>query len=531
MFGFTKLLMERSQHPPIMFGFINPARRIRGWQRRAIYVAWAIVAFFYVAFAVLLPSPLMVLTLMPFLFLVLTVIWALPVGHYRPFRALDVLLWAFFVSQFLWPMYLAIALPGLPWINAARLTIIPLLFLMLIATSSCEPYRARMSEILSSLRPLWIFVTLFAVIQVLSIGFSAEPFVTVNRVFNNETAWTAVFFAAVWLFRSFHAIERWCLTFVALTVVLCFIAIAEARVEHVLWAKSIPSFLQVDDEAVGFILSGYRRLTGEYRVIATAGTPLTFAELLALAVPFVLYLADRNRSAGVITLVIMADILVLNAVYLSYARLGFVGFLLGHFLFFFYLALEHRRRHPQSLFSATMLYISPVIAGLGIAGVLLIGRLRVMVLGGQSHQYSNEARSKQWTQGLSEIWNSPIFGFGANQGGRRLAFTNSEGKLTIDSHMLSTLLDYGFVGFLIYYGMFFYAIWRCVRLAVITENPVTRSLSAAFAIFFAEFVIIKTVLYSEINHPLVFMALGAVVALHYHERNPPAAGERATTRS
>lgn len=505
-------------NPAIMVGFTDPARRITGWRRRSLYVGLAIFSFFYAGFMTLLPRQLMIPLLIPVLFLFLSVTWALPVHRYTPFKSMDVLFWGYFGTVLLWPNYLALELPGLPWLTAARLSLTPLLFLVLIASSSCLAYREQVRDMLASLRPVWILVAAFAVIQVVSIAFSSQPFTTINRVFNNETAWTMVFFAAVWSFRDKRNIERWCLAFVAMIIVLCCIGLAEAQVEHVLWSQSIPAFLKPDDEAVAFLLQGYRRLTGEYRVIATSATPLAFAEQLALAVPFILYIADRYRTFWSITLAIVFDIFVLVVIWLTYARLGLVGFVVGHFLFFFYLAFERRKADPQSLSAASFLYFSPIVAGLALAIIMLSTRIRTRVFGGSEHRFSNDARSDQWASGLVKIWESPIFGFGANQGGFKLGYTNSEGKLTIDSHMLSNLLDYGFAGFAIFYGMFVYAIVKAVNLARTTLNPITRSLATAFAIFFTEFVIIKSVLYSETNHSLVFMALGALVSLYYHER-------------
>lgn len=508
-----------SQRPPIMTGFSDPTKRVTGWRRRSLYAALAIMCFFYSAFVTLLPRPLMVPLLIPLLLLVLAVIWALPVSNYRPFKSMDTLLWVYFGTVLLWPNYLALQLPGLPWLTAARLSLTPLLFLVLIASSSCAAYRTQMKEMLDSLRPVGILVTVFAIVQVLSIVLSDQPFTTINRVFNNETAWTMVFFAAVWTFRNQRSLERWCLAFVGMAVILTGIAFAEAQAEQVLWSQSIPAFLKPDDEAVAFLLQGYRRLTGEYRVIATAATPLGFAELLALSIPFVLYIGDRYRTFWAITLALVLDVIILVAIWLTYSRLGLVGFVASHLLFFFYLAFERRKKNAHSLAAASLLYFSPIVAAIGVAVIMLSTRLRTRVFGGSEHRFSNDARADQWATGIEKIWASPLFGFGANQGGRRLGYANSEGKLTVDSHMLSHLMDYGFVGFAVFYGLFAYAIVKAFQLALRTSDAVARSLSVACAIALVEFVVIKSVLSSEANHSLVFMVLGGIVALHYHERN------------
>ena len=59
--------------------------------------------------------------------LTLLVIWVLP-DLEPPVRTMEWLFFAFFVALVTWPDYLAVALPGLPWITIARLTCYPLDF-------------------------------------------------------------------------------------------------------------------------------------------------------------------------------------------------------------------------------------------------------------------------------------------------------------------------------------------------------------------------------------------------------------------
>ena len=53
----------------------------------------------------------------PVMVLGLLVIWALPDINWAPTRTLEWLFYATFISLIVWPDYLAIALPGLPWIT------------------------------------------------------------------------------------------------------------------------------------------------------------------------------------------------------------------------------------------------------------------------------------------------------------------------------------------------------------------------------------------------------------------------------
>src|SRR3546814_19920121 len=68
----------------------------------------------------------------PVIALGLLVIWALPETDWAPTKTLAWLLIAFLIALPLWPNYLAIALPGMPWITLLRIIGAPMILLLLI---------------------------------------------------------------------------------------------------------------------------------------------------------------------------------------------------------------------------------------------------------------------------------------------------------------------------------------------------------------------------------------------------------------
>ena len=82
----------------------------------------------------------------PLLFLALLVIWALPDTNWAPTRTLEWLFYATFISLIVWPDYLAIALPGLPWITLLRLTSFPQLLVLLICLSISADFRSKLKH-------------------------------------------------------------------------------------------------------------------------------------------------------------------------------------------------------------------------------------------------------------------------------------------------------------------------------------------------------------------------------------------------
>ena len=485
-----------------------------------LLTALVLSVFVYSFLFLLLPRQLLVPFSTPILILSLLVVWALPLTDARPSAWMDRLFWMYFVTLLIWPNYINITIPGLPWFTAARLTAAPLVVLMLIHASRSRSFRERMKEMLSSIPAVVKLVSAFAVIQVLSITLSDIPVLTANRVFNNEIVWTGAFFAAVWAFRDARNMDRFSMVTVGLIFILGIIAIAEAREGHVLWSESIPSFLSIDEDYAEMIFAGFYRLDGSYRVVATSTTPLSFGELMALAVPFVIYTVDRRPGFKSLVIAAIAEGLIVNALIGADARLGFVGFIVAHFTYLGLFAISYQKRHPTSLLGPTLVTAVPVVIALGASVVLFVGRIRKHVLGGGMHQYSDDARTQQLALFVKKIWGSPVFGFGAGQGGPELGYYTQGGRLTIDSYYMSVAMDYGFLGFFVFYGLILTAIWRAATIAM-ARRDIVGQLAAAFTSFLSAYLVIRSVLSQEANQPLLFISLGAVVALSYlHKRDP-----------
>ena len=101
-----------------------------------------------------------------------------------------------------------------------------------------------------------------------------------------------------------------------------------------------------------------------------------------------------------------------------------------------------------------------------------------------------------------------------NWSGCRDDSSNAADYVTIDSYFLSVLIEYGLLGFIAYYGIFAIAIYEGSRryLTDTTDNEDQSFLLPITASFIA-FMIAKFVFSQQDNHPVVFMMLGALLAL------------------
>lgn len=520
----TRFGRRRVFDPPLptLPGYIRDTSEKSRKKRRRLYWLIGFLAFVYGFFYALLPPAFMTMLLMPLGVLLLLIIWALPVTSMQPPAALNYLFWAFFVTLYIWPNYLALALPGLPWITVNRLFGGPLLAILLVCASASQPFRSQMKELLGSAGWIWKMVAAFALVQLISIPISREVYVTVNRVISQQIIWTGIFFASVWVFRKPAALKLWGNVMILLAVFVSAIGVLEARRGGVLWANSIPSFLQIEDPAVVRVLSGIYR-EGVYRVVSTTMSPLSLAEFLALSTAFVLHGVVMSRNWWLRLLLVLVDVLVIYVIVLTDARLGLVGALTIHSVYGLVWAAQRWRNVKGTLIGPAITLAYPAMLATVAIVVVSVPRLRVMILGGGRNQASNDARQAQFEMMPPVFIKSPVIGYGSGQGAERLGYTNLGGEVTIDSYILSILLDYGAVGFILFYGLIIGGIVKAGKIAIQGRDEVT-ALGIPIAMFLLAFFQIKLVLSQEANNSLLFMMLGAIVALaHYARTQQPRA--------
>jgi hypothetical protein len=489
-------------------------------------VLFVLTFAFGVTYAATFPYALMP-HMVPAVGLTALVIWALPDSERAPVGALPPLFFAFTGAMYLWPNYLAIALPGLPWLTMLRLFGTPMTLLLLVCVSMSASFRAKITAAMTVDPFVWRLFVAFATLQVLSVGFSSEPANSVAKVFISVTNWYAVFFVGLYVFGKPGMATRWMLLLLFCTLVLCGISIWEAALGAPPWAGHIPPFLRVDDPAVQRTLSGVARAgLAARRVAATTAHPLILAEFLGLMVPFAVHILLQRYHVLLRIAAGLSLPLIGWCINLTDSRLGVGAGLLSVIIYLFFWASLRWARIRDSILAPAIVLAYPVIFSLFIVATFAIGRLRAEVWGGGATQPSTQARIDQWDGGIPRILRRP-WGYGTGRGADVLGFTNPSGTLTIDTYYLSMLLEYGVLGFLIYFGMFLRAIWVGGRAGISERATGELLLLIPLTIALVNFVVVKSVLSSEANHPMIFIMLAAVLALTLRVRQADAAAASA----
>ncbi|HEY2708150.1 MAG TPA: O-antigen ligase family protein [Caulobacteraceae bacterium] len=465
-------------------------------------------------------APLLVL---PILILSVVAIWALPSdGRRPPERLLEWLFYAFLVVRVAWPNYLAIVIPGLPWITLLRLVDTPMVVTLLVCASTSKSFRAIVFDHLK-VQPITVSLLVsFVVIQALSIVMSGEKGVSTEEFVNAQLSQTSVFFIAIFVFSRKSRAELWTRILWALVVFVGTIALIEYKMRHIVWAGHVPAFLQIQDENVAKILQGAMRAgTSQYRAQSTFSTSLGLSEFNALALPFILYLAFQSKRLVWRVLAAATVPFLLLVTLATGSRLGMVGACVTFLMYTFIWGVRRWRLQRGDIVGPAVVLTYPIMASAFLAATLFVGRLRRVVWGGGETALSTDARKTQYAMGIPKVLHNP-FGYGIGQDGVVLNFRDPSGRLTVDTYYLATALQYGVLGFVAYYGMFAWPVIRSLRIILLTElDPRGAGVLIPACVSIANFLVIKSVFAQEDNHPLVFMILAMVVV---------ASGERATPK-
>lgn len=445
------------------------------------------------------------------------VLWLLPETDNPSPRMVEVLFFAYLIVSMLWPDYLAIALPGLPWITLARLTALPLAFFYISSLSQSQRYRNEIKDVLSEVPLIWKAMATFAAVAAFSVAVSDKPVESANRFFVALYAWVMMFFVASHVFKRPGRATLFSYIVWASTIVICIITVMEFQKKALPWAGHIPSFLKIQDESVQRMLAPKSRgSTGIFRTQSKFASPLSMAEFLALSVPFVMHLAAYHRHwiiriAGFATLPPM-----IWAIVQTDARLGMVGLMFASLLFILAWAVMRSRKRKDSVLAPLVLLGYPAGFAVFLVASLTVQRIRNMVWGSSAYSDSNQARIDQMNMGIPKILKAP-WGHGIGRGGERLGYTNLEGLITIDNYMLAIAIELGVIGFAAFVAMFGLAALAGGK-EVARQYDFETSLIVPAVITLINFLIIKTVLSQMENHTLFFTVLGLTVALVYRIR-------------
>ncbi|HEY2358309.1 MAG TPA: O-antigen ligase family protein [Phenylobacterium sp.] len=487
------------------------------WRRSAKFLTPLGIGFFCLiyGFFFAITAPYLIIPMVaPVGVLALMAIWALPEHHAIPTSSMEFAFSALIIGLILWPNYLALTLPGLPWITMVRLTGFPMAFFLLICLSVSPQFRSKVFDTTDYSKLVFRIFFLFLLTSVISLPFSHNLADSVNKLIVQQMNWVAVFLAGLYIFRQPGRVERYILLTLALAVPVIALTIMEAQEQHVLWSGHVPTFLRVEDPSAQRALAGaIRGATGQFRAQATFSTPLGLSEFMALMTPFALHWAV-GRYHILLRLLGLALIPMLYfTVRMTDARLGVVGYLISLLVYLLLWSLVRWRRRISDLMTAAIVYAYPSVFLASVAATMFVHKIHVLVFGGGAQAASNETRSDQFKTAFPALMRNPI-GHGAGQSGDAMGFVAGDFK-AIDSYYITLALDYGVLGVAAYVALFAVVIGSAVTtlLRAPLNNDREFGLLMPLATCLSAFLVLRGVFEQADIHPLIFMFIAMTVAL------------------
>lgn len=484
------------------------------------YIGLAGLGMAYGLMLVFLPAEMVYVPMIPIGILLALILWMLPDFGTYPEGTLDNLFFFYLASYCIWPAYVSISLPGLPWLGLARFALFGLAAVALWCAATSSDFRRQTMEIARTSRPIYWMVIGYALIAFVTIPFAPNIDSAIKRAIDNLLGFTLIFFVSCFVLSKRGYPTRFMHWFVALGVIMATIGVIEAFKEAVLWANSIPSWLKVEGRYIDTVLSPQARFSdGLYRVRGSFTVSLSLAEFLVLPLPFLLHLIMTTKSGIKRALLIAGWACTLVTIYYTRSRLGIIGILATHAMYFLIWALRRHSRTARDLVGASVLYGFPIIMLFMLGLIASSNRLQTMTIGGAQHSASNDARATQRRMAWPVIARNPL-GHGGAQSGTVLGFKAPSGQVTVDSHFLTTLLDFGFIGFFCWYGLMLTGAWVGYRVFLTSEDD-EQLIAGPAAVSLVVFFIGKSVLSQEETHSLIFILVPLVLVLRAQQLGSP----------
>jgi hypothetical protein len=353
---------------------------------------------------------------------------------------------------------------------------------------------------------------------------SVSAFDSLKELFNAMLTWYVPLFACVLIVRSKEDV-RLLLKIIAIAAIIVSVAgVAEFLVEHryyfSLFPKSMLDQMLYRNPALALIYNQVQFRNGFYRASSIYFVPLSFGEFGAIVAPIGAYFVLHGKCWREWVLGMLAGICSLLAVFCSGARGGYIGILVAIPTMLTLWTIRQSKFNPSSLVSSIMgvVFVTGTVCVLGL--IATSHTLSGIVFG-----YDDGDRYLQWTMALPHIISNPVTGHGIASSGRLIGYHIESGLPSVDSYILTLLVEMGAPGLLLFFGMITIAIWTAGRLYLSAAGDLT-ALGGALACSLVAFAVYRLALSQTENHTLLFLLIALVFVIRRvaHER-PDAAQE------
>lgn len=411
------------------------------------------------------------------------------------------------------PNYYAVQFGGLPWISARRLATFALIAPFFIAIAASSDARRRITERLGASSLIFICVAGYLLMAILSLFTSVTTSESMTALVEALLSWYVPFFAIIYIVRDHDdavfvlKLICCCAVFITAFGVLEFFQHRNVFVD--IFPRGMLQQLIENNPNLALLLPGDANhfRNGLYRAESAFVTPLSFGEFEIIVIPIGLFFAlyresSFEKSLGWAT--VFGGIL---GIFASGSRGGYIGVLFSVAVFVAIWSIRKAVDNKASLAPA-IVGLTGIVSFTFLIGLILFWkRAHNIVLGGGDAAASNQGRYEQWVAGIPLIRSNPITGHGFAAGGYVI---NS----SIDSYVLSVLLETGIPGLVFFVGLVLLPIWDGLR-NFVSDMSESGAVAGALACSFIAFSMNRLVLSQRENHMVIFSLLAIVVVVNF----------------
>jgi hypothetical protein len=424
------------------------------------------------------------------------------------------------------PYYYTVQFAGLPWISARRLATFALIVPFLLAIAASSDVRRQITERLRGSPLIVVCAVGYLVMATVSILTSALPTESISLLTDALLSWYVPMFAMIYIARDNDDV-----IFILKIICVCaifntMIGFIDFRLQHRVLTDIFPrgmlsTLIENNPNLQVLLPSPGDFRNGLYRASSVFITPLSFGEFEIVAIPIALFFALHRNSLLEKTIGWIVVFGGIFGIFFSGSRGGWVGVIASIAVFVAAWSIRKAMNSKASLAPA----ISAMVGGIAFAvvmGLIIVWpKAHNIVLGGGAEAGSTDARYAQWHAAIPIIETNPITGHGFALGGYLI-------HSSIDSYIISLLLETGIPGFVFFAGMLLLPVWYGLR-SYLSDMSESGALSGALACSFIAFSANRLVLSQRENHMLIFSLLAIVVVLNY-ERARKRATKPASSR-
>lgn len=452
--------------------------------------------------------------ILPISLLVGLALWMLPDVDRPVSPPFERLASAYILMAALWPGYLAVVLPGIPYLTPARIVLV-LGLLTLMVTIPQFP-RVRQALGISLLQDPWAkrLFLVFLFQAVMSSFWYQFDVPTLTGVLSMITLSFVPGLMAAYGFNREGAVARMVRLVVYAAIGTMLIGVLENYMQRPPWVGLLSGYLQIDPTLIEFVSSPQSRIgDGRYRIRSTYVTVVYYAQYLAVIMPLVLHaIVKASGPRRWIALSIVP--LIMHTLWFINARTAVVCFLLSVAGLIAMEVVRNLRRGTikdplKRSITVFMLLLALAMMALAFANS---HRLQVMTVGGVQHTSSTETRDRQWENTWAYLPRNPI-GAGYGRSGILVGTVSRTGVPVTDSLFVNFLVDFGVLGFIGFFGCLLRCAWLAFATYLKAENE-EEELAGPLGLALLSYVLACYVVSSTLSNYVAFVVVAAILALY-----------------